>query len=419
VFTVDSYLRSGKNIYLYKKVKDAGSYPCIVIQNSDQKLEQKDKAWKEFLSKSDSYPYYYTDPEDTITILFSSGTTGNPKAIPWNHTTPIKSASDGFYHHNIQEGDVVCWPTNLGWMMGPWLVFATLINKGTIALYYDAPLDKHFGKFIQNAKVNMLGVVPSLVRAWKSSQCMEELDWTSIKCFSSTGECSNPDDMSYLMDLAGNKPIIEYCGGTETGGGYITGTVVQPAIPGTFSTPALGGEFIILDENDKPGTMGEVYLIPPIMGLSIKLLNKDHHEVYYKDTPKIKNLTLRRHGDQIEQLPNGYFKAHGRVDDAMNLGGIKVSSTQIEETVNTLDFVKESAAIGVPPKGGGPDRLVLCIVPNGDSLPEDALQQTRDIVRSQINPLFKVAECHCYSSLPRTASNKVMRRKLRQELSER
>ena len=416
VFTVDSYMRSGKKVELYERVKSAGDYNCIVIQNMDSELSSKDLTWQQFLSENKTFSSIQADPEDTITILFSSGTTGNPKAIPWNHITPIKSASDGYYHHDIQAGDVVCWPTNLGWMMGPWLVFATLINKGTIALYYDSPLTQDFGKFIQNAKVNMLGVVPSLVRAWKSSQCMESFDWHSIKCFSSTGECSNPDDMSYLMDLAGNKPVIEYCGGTETGGGYITGTIIQPSIPGTFTTPALGGNFHILDENNKATSLGEVFLEPPILGLSNTLLNRDHHEAYYQGCPKVDNKVLRRHGDQIERLSNGYYKAHGRVDDSMNLGGIKVSSTQIEETVNTLDFVKESAAIGIPPEGGGPDRLVLCLVLARNINNDKALSETQNLVKSKINPLFKVTECIFYDKLPRTASNKVMRRKLRQDL---
>lgn len=416
VFTVDSYMRSNKSIQLYNKIKEAGNYTCIVIQESSEKLKNGDISWQDFLSDTDSCSYHYAEPEDTITILFSSGTTGNPKAIPWNHTTPVKSASDGYYHHDIQPGNVICWPTNLGWMMGPWLVFATLINKGAIALYYDSPLSEDFGKFIENAKVNMLGVVPSLVRAWRNSGCMENLDWSAIKCFSSTGECSNPSDMEYLMKLAGNKPVIEYCGGTETGGGYITGTIVQKAIPATFSTPALGGGFKILNENNQEDTVGEVFLVPPIMGLSITLLNKNHHEEYYEGCPKLKALTLRRHGDQIEKLNNGYFKAQGRVDDSMNLGGIKVSSTQIEETLNKLDFIRECAAIGVPPEGGGPDQLVICIVPENKIHLEDALNQTRNCVRTKINPLFKVAECHYFESLPRTASNKVMRRKLRAEL---
>jgi len=415
VFTVDSYSRSGKEIELYRKVKNAGKYTCIVICNSDEGILKEDFRWHNFLSNKKTYKSHQADPEDTITILFSSGTTGNPKAIPWNHTTPIKSSSDGHYHHDIQEGNVVCWPTNLGWMMGPWLVFATLINKGTIALYYDSPLDQPFGKFVQDTKVNMLGVVPSLVRVWKNSSYMEDLDWKSIKCFSSTGECSNPNDMAYLMDLAENKPVIEYCGGTETGGGYITGTVVQKAIPGTFTTPALGGGFYILDEDNQEADIGEVFLDAPIPGLSTILLNRDHHSVYYEGCPEINGKLLRRHGDQIEKLSNGYFKAHGRIDDSMNLGGIKVSSSQIEETVNKLDFVKESAAIGIPPEGGGPDRLVLCIVPATEVDLEKVLKETQLVVKKKINPLFKVSECHFYESLPRTASNKVMRRKLRSE----
>ena len=74
-----------------------------------------------------------------INILFSSGTTGDPKVIPWNQTTPIKCAADAHFHHNIQPGDVLVWPTNIGWMMGPWLIFASLMNRAAMGLYYGAP----------------------------------------------------------------------------------------------------------------------------------------------------------------------------------------------------------------------------------------------------------------------------------------
>ena len=422
VFTQDVILRSGKVLPLYHKFSEIKGVSCVVIPVGEAiALKGNDIFWNDFLSDNAHFDSVACSPEDYMTILFSSGTTGAPKAIPWNHTTPIKSASDGYYHHNIQSGDVVCWPTNLGWMMGPWLVFATLINKGTIALYYGAPLGEEFGVFVQNAKVNMLGVVPSLVTQWKATKCMEKLDWSNIKCFSSTGEVSNADDMQYLMQLADNKPIIEYCGGTEIGGGYVTSTVVQPSIPSVFSAQALGGEFVLLDENNEPSDKGEVYLIPPIMGLSTSLLNRNHHEVYYKNTPKYKNQLLRKHGDQMEKLPNGYYKAQGRSDDSMNLGGIKVSSIQIEVVVNSLDFVKESAAIAVSPKGGGPSRLVIYVVENvlrgyrNGCGKEEKLKQVQQVIRRQINPLFKAHDLVCIESLPRTASNKVMRRKLRDD----
>ncbi len=420
VFTQDVILRSGKVLPLYHKFMEIKEVSCVVVLVGDAiSLKENDSFWRDFLSDNIHFDSVICSPEDYMTILFSSGTTGAPKAIPWNHTTPIKSASDGYYHHNIQHGDVVCWPTNLGWMMGPWLVFATLINKGTIALYYGTPLGAEFGTFVQDAEVSMLGIVPSLVTQWKATKCMEKLDWSNIKCFSSTGEVSNPDDMLYLMQLADKKPIIEYCGGTEIGGGYVTSTLVQPSIPSVFSTQALGGEFVLLDENNEYSDKGEVYLIPPIMGLSTSLLNRNHHEVYYENTPKYKNQLLRKHGDQMLKLGNGYYKAQGRSDDSMNLGGIKVSSIQIEEVVNSLAFVKESAAIAVSPKGGGPSRLVVYVVEDtlgryrNECGREDKLKQIQQVIRKQINPLFKAHDLVCIESLPRTASNKVMRRKLR------
>lgn len=415
VFTQDVLARAGKTFPLYQKVVDANAEKIVVIKTLEDSvtLRNQDVFWGDFLSENTKFTSVKQSPQEHITFLFSSGTTGEPKAIPWNHTTAIKVASDGFYHQNIQQNDVVCWPTNLGWMMGPWLIFAALINKAAIGLYYDAPLSAAFGEFVQDAKVTMLGVIPSIVKHWKNSGCMESFDWNSIKNYSSTGEVSNPTEMKYLMSLANNKPVIEYCGGTEIGGGYVTSTVVQENQPSTFSTKALGSDFVLLDENQQETSKGEVFIIPPVMGLSTELLNKNHHNIYYKDTPKY-HQQLRRHGDELKQLENGYFKILGRVDDAMNLGGIKVSATQIEAAINKLSFVIESAAIAVAPEDGGPAKLVVFYVGEGVlTLSKDRLIEAQKIVKTELNPLFKVADLVKIEVLPRTASNKIMRRTLR------
>jgi acetyl-CoA synthetase len=416
LFTQDLLHRAGKTLPMYVKVLEARPPKTIVVHTAQAgpELREGDRYFSDFLVEKDEFDSHVCDPGDAITILFSSGTTGEPKAIPWNHVTPVKGASDGYYHHDIHPNDVVCWPTNLGWMMGPWLIFAALINKASIALYYGAPLGEGFGRFVQDARVTMLGVVPSIVRQWKITACNEAFDWSSIRCFSSTGEASNPVEMTYLMNLAGNKPVIEYCGGTEIGGGYVTSTVVQTNIPSTFSTQALGGEFVLLDENEEPADAGEMFLIPPIPGLSSELLNRDHHEVYFKGNPRYRGIQLRRHGDELIRLENGYYRAQGRSDDAMNLGGIKVSSVQIEEVINQLEFVRESAAIAVSPEEGGPSVLVIYAVclPSKES-PKDKLRQTQSIVKNRLNPLFKVQQLIEIDKLPRTASGKVMRRELR------
>jgi len=420
IFTQDYIRRAGKQLPLYAKVIDANAPRAIVLSLAPSvslALRSGDLAWQEFLSSNEQFDAVPAVPEACTNILFSSGTTGEPKAIPWTQTTPIKCAVDGHLHHDIHPGNVVAWSTNLGWMMGPWLIYASLINRATIALYYDTPTERGFGQFIQAARVTMLGVVPSLVSIWKTTACMQGLDWSGIRAFSSTGECSNPQDMLFLMSLAGYKPIIEYCGGTEIGGAYITGTLVQPAAPATFTTPALGLDFMILDESDRPANKGELFIIPPSIGLSTALLNKDHHHVYFADTPRLpgSHIPLRRHGDWIECLPNGYYRACGRVDDTMNLGGIKVSAAEIEQVLNSVAGIYQTAAIAVSPPEGGPSQLVIyaVVAPDWQQDKETFKTQLQKAIALQLNPLFKIYDLAIVDALPRTASNKLMRRALR------
>jgi acetyl-CoA synthetase len=275
-----------------------------------------------------------------------------------------------------------------------------------------------FTAFVRDARVTMLGVVPGLVRAWRERGLTAGMDWSRIRAFSSTGECSNVEDYLYLMSRAGYRPVIEYCGGTEIGGGYITGTVVQPASPATFSTQALGLDFVLLDEDGNEATNGEVFLVPPSIGLSNELMNRDHHEVYFQDTPAgPEGETLRRHGDQIERLGGGYFRAHGRTDDTMNLGGIKVSSAEIERALGAIEGVWETAAIGVSPDDEGPLMLVIyTVLEEGAELgAEDLKREMQGEIRKHLNPLFHVHDVVITDALPRTASNKVMHRLLRDE----
>jgi len=426
IVTQDVISRASKTLPMYEKVKKASERPCIVVptQNTDPSLRTQDLDWFSFLKKhsqKESAPIHYSDPMATLNILFSSGTTGDPKVIPWNHATPIKVAADAKYHHNIQESDVLCWPTNLGWMMGPWLVFAALLNKATIALYSGSPLDHGFANFVSKNKVSMLGVVPSLVKTWRQNAVFENIDLSSLKVFSSTGECSNPSDMSYLMSLANDRcPIIEYCGGTEIGGAYITSSVMQNNRPSIFTTAALGLDFVLLDEKSHPASTGEVFIIPPSLGLSTTLLNRNHFDSYYSGTPLGPNNTrLRKHGDEITKLKNhGGYQALGRSDDTMNLGGIKVSSAEIERSLTLSGLISESAAIALSPAGGGPSQLVIFVVPNsaGPSIStEQLLSSLQKIIKEKLNPLFKIHDLVIVDSLPRTASNKVMRRVLRDQ----
>lgn len=437
IFTQDLIIRGDKSIPLYSRVVYAQAPMAIVIPTKgcsfSINLRDGDISWHDFLEKAtdlrgDEFAAVEQPVEAFTNILFSSGTTGEPKAIPWTHVTPFKAAADAWCHMDIRKGDIVAWPTNLGWMMGPWLVYASLLNGASIALYNGSPLVSGFAKFVQDARVTMLGVIPSIVRIWKSANSTLGYDWSAIRCFASTGEASSVDEYLWLMGRAQYKPIIEYCGGTEIGGGFVSGSLLQPQSLAAFSTPAMGCSLFILGDDGHPipqnvPGMGELALGPLMFGASSTLLNADHYNVYFKGMPLWNGKILRRHGDVFERTSRGYYHAHGRADDTMNLGGIKVSSVEIERVCNAVDSnVLETAAIGVPPPQGGPEQLVIAVVfkDSDDSTVDlDKLRISfNSAVQKKLNPLFRVSHVVPCSSLPRTATNKVMRRVLRQQLSQ-
>ncbi|KAL4458600.1 hypothetical protein ABPG75_013465 [Micractinium tetrahymenae] len=441
IFTQDVILRGGKALPLYARVVEAG-VPCAIVlpvrpgDALQVELRPGDMSWAAFLEAVPAPAEaraHVASAEEVTNIIFSSGTTGEPKAIPWSHLTPIRSGADAFFHQDVRQGDVVCWPTNMGWMMGPWLVYAALLNGATIALFHGSPLGRPFGAFIERARVTMLGLVPSIAKAWRASGCMKGLDWSCLRCFSSTGEASAPEDYLWLMARAGYKPVIEYCGGTELGGGYFSGSLLQPQAPSTFSTPTIGHRPVILVQRPDGGqeqsphgdpavVTGELALAAPALGISQRLLNKDHAAAYYEGMPAVPggSCFLRRHGDEVERLPGGYYHALGRCDDTMNLGGIKVSSVELERAcIEGVEGVVEAAAVACPTPGGGPEQLHLFLVlrPGVAAAPMAELQRRcQEAISSKLNPLFKVQHVLLRSSLPRTASNKVLRRELRDEL---
>lgn len=439
IFTQDYIPRKNKLIPLYEKITNTSAELCIVVPyegKSISYLRNTDISLHNLLEKS---PVNFSEIEicnasDYINILFSSGTTGEPKAIPWTHLTPIKCAIDGYFYFDIKEDDILAWPTNIGWMMGPWLIFASLINGASIALFNGTPIDEEFLQFIHSSNVSILGVVPSIVKKWIEYGYINKNYLEKIRIFGSTGEASNPIDYFYLMSASNFSPIVEYCGGTEIGGGYITCSILKPASPATFSTPALGLDFIILDDNLNPAQTGELFILPPAIGLSNTLLNKDHNEVYYDvSCPHLNQLTsasginikrlidkygtvLRRHGDYFQALPNGYFRALGRADDTMNLAGIKISSIEIENAIKTINIVSDVAAVAWNPPQGGPSLLVLYAVTTSNINKNDFIKMCNEALAKNLNPHFKVYDVFFVDELPRTASNKIIRRNLREKL---
>ena len=407
VFTTESYVRGGKEHRIYDKVVAARGPRAVVLSGDGEVVpvdgepvnvsRPGDLPWGAFLSDRTDYEAVPCEPGDATNILFSSGTTKDPKAIPWTHVTPIKSAADGFLHHDVRPSDVLAWPTSYGWMMGPWLTYASLLNGAAMALFTGDPQRREFGEFVARSGVTILGVVPKLVRSWKAGRTMEGLDWSRVRLFSSTAEPSSPEEMLYLMFLAGYKPVIEYCGGTEVGGGYLTGTVVQPCAPAMFTTAALGIDLAIL-EDGRPADRGEVFLVPPSIGLSTRLLNYDHSREYFAGVPRGPHgEVLRRHGDRIERLPGGFYRHLGRIDDMINIGGVKTSAEEIRNVI-VHDLVYDAKPAAVDVDGSGQHALVIYAVPKDArqvgsvELRERLRVDFQKAIRDRLNPLLAHVE---------------------------
>lgn len=414
-----SLFRGGKELPLYERLTGANLPPIIVLKPPrNARLRSTDLPWEDVMSSGEPIEPTVRAADDPLTILFSSGTTGEPKAIPWHHTTPIQCAADGYLYQDLHPGDVVSWPTSMGWMMGPWLIFAGLINGAKLMLFDGHPVSNAFVKSVEAERVTVLGVVPSLVAAWQQRGLWDTADWSRIRLFSSTGECSHPDQMLALMSRANYRPVIEYCGGTELAGGYLASTVLRPNVPSCFNQVAFGLDLVIPDESGTTLKRGEAFLAGSSIGYSTSLLNADHDTLYYSGTPHdALGQSTRRHGDVLQEVGNGFYRVLGRADDAMNLSGIKVSAVEIERVCNTHPLISECAAVAQVSSSGAHSELHLYVVlhakheqPPSSELLQIQLQQQ---ITEQLSPQFRVRELHFVAALPRTASNKIVRRSLR------
>jgi acyl-coenzyme A synthetase/AMP-(fatty) acid ligase len=265
------------------------------------------------------------------------------------------------------------------------------------------------------------------VKSWKAGDCVKGLDWSKIRVLATTGEASDIDDNLWLSSRASYKPIVECCGGTELASSYIQRSLLHPQAFGTFSGASMSTGFIILDEQGIPypddlPCAGEVGLFPIYFGATNQLLNADNNKVYFDGMPIYKGRQLRRHGDIIQRTVGGYYIVQGRADDTMNLGGIKTSSVEIERVCNRADDgLLETAAVSIKPTEGGPEQLaILAVLKDRPSSYDVNLLKSKfqRAIQKNLNPLFKVSYVKIVPEFPRTASNKLLRRVLRDQLKQ-
>src|SRR4030095_6185931 len=207
----------------------------------------------------DDSPTERTSAEEPMMIIYTSGTTGKPKGAVHTHCGfPIKSAQDMWQGLDVHADETLFWMTDMGWMMGPWEVFGTLLLGATMMLYDgapDFPGPDRVWSLVDRHKVTALGISPTLIRALRrhGDESVHRHDLSSLRKFASTGEPWNPDPWMWLFQNVGREklPIINYSGGTEISGGIVMGNVLTPMKPCAFSGPLPGMAADVVDENGK------------------------------------------------------------------------------------------------------------------------------------------------------------------------
>jgi acetyl-CoA synthetase len=429
LFTADGFFRRGKPVAM-KSVADeaAAQVPTlqhmIVLNRADIPVDMmvgRDHWWADLVDPQPAEAETeLTSDEDALMVIYTSGTTGNPKGAVHTHCGfPVKGAQDMAFGTDVQQGDVIYWMTDMGWMMGPWLVFGALILGATLFIYDGAP--DHPGPdrlwaLVERHKITQLGVSPTLIRALipHGEEPFKRHDLSSLRLFASTGEPWNPDPWLWLFEKVGEgkRPIINYSGGTEISGGIVMGNPILPLKPCSFSAACPGIAAEVFDEGGQPlrNAVGELVIRSPWIGMT-RGFWKDRQR--YLDTYWSRWGNVWVHGDFAAIDSDGLWYILGRSDDTLKIAGKRLGPAEVESILVGHPDVIEAAAIGVPDEVKGM-ALVVFVVPTLDSTPNEAMRTelSKMVIDAMGKPLAPQAILFV-SDLPKTRNAKVMRRMIR------
>ncbi|HEU5246577.1 MAG TPA: AMP-binding protein [Candidatus Udaeobacter sp.] len=364
-----------------------------------------------------------TSAEDPMMIIYTSGTTGRPKGAVHTHCGfPIKSAQDMSHGLDLHSDETLFWMTDMGWMMGPWEVFGTLLLGATMMLYDgapDFPGPDRVWSLVDRHKVTALGVSPTLIRALRSraggsDEIIHRHDLSSLRKFASTGEPWNPDPWMWLFQNVGRGklPIINYSGGTEISGGIVMGNVLTPMKPCAFSGPLPGIAADVVDENGKPvrGQVGELVIREPWIGMT-RGFWKDREryiETYWSRFPDV-----WVHGDWAAVDNDGLWYILGRSDDTIKIGGKRVGPAEVESILVAHPQVSEAAAIGVPDSIKGEALVCFCVLKKGADGGVTLAAELKKNVGRDLGKALAPRDVLFVADIPKTRNAKVMRRVVR------
>ncbi|KYG80136.1 acetyl-coenzyme A synthetase [Roseivirga ehrenbergii] len=433
VITSDGNFRGSKQIPV-KEVVDEALKNCdsvestIVLKRTGQDIQMTsghDIWWHDVIEGvSSENKAEEMDSEDILFILYTSGSTGQPKGVV--HTCGGYMIYTAYSFQNVfqyNQGDVYWCTADVGWITGhSYIVYGPLLAGATSIIFEGVPTFPDAGRFwaiCDKHQVNQFYTAPTAIRALQAygTEPIEPYKLDSLKVLGSVGEPINEEAWHWYHDHVGKGkcPIVDTWWQTETGGIMVSPLAgITPTKPAYATLPLPGVQLVILDNegNELKGNSVEG-------NLCIKFPWPSMLRTTYGDHDRCKQTyfsTFPNHyftGDGVKRDEDGYYRILGRVDDVINVSGHRMGTAEVENAINEHPKVVESAVVGYPHdiKGQGIYAFVICDM---DGRTEEGLiKEIKETVTKIIGPIARPDKLQIVPGLPKTRSGKIMRRILR------
>jgi acetyl-CoA synthetase len=401
---------------------------CIVVKRTGQDIFMepgRDYWYHDLISlpiTNSECPTEPMDAEDTLFILYTSGTTGRPKGVVHTHGGyMVYTYVTMQCVFDVKEEDRWWCAADPGWITGhSYIVYGPLLNGATSFMYEGAPTHPYpnrWWKMIENYGITILYTAPTAIRglmrfgdAWANRH-----DLSSLRLLGSVGEPINPEAWRWYFKVIGKErcPIMDTWWQTETGGFMITPLPITPLKPGSATRPFFGIEVDVVKEDGQPASPGEEgYLVikRPWPGM-LRTVYRDPER--YREQYWDKFKTMYQTGDSARKDEDGYLWIIGRMDDVIKVSGYRLGTAEVESALVSHPDVAEAAAIGLPHDIKGNAIHGYVILREGVEKSDQLAEELRQHVAHEIGPIARPEEVGFVDSLPKTRSGKIMRRLLR------
>jgi acetoacetyl-CoA synthetase len=371
--------------------------------------------WSTWIEPSGNEPEFAQLPFDhPLYILYSSGTTGPPKAMVHRAGGVLLTHhKEQHLHNDICRGDVVLYFSTCGWMMWNWLV-SGLAQGATILLYEGSPAYPDSGvlwRLAERHRVTYFGASARFLHslAAQGASPRSDVNLSSLRTIASTGAPLTPAGFRYVYDqVKADVHLASIAGGTDIVGCFMAGVPTLPVFAGQIQGPTLGVDLVVLNDLGEivVGEPGELVIRQPMPSMPIEFWDDPEGERYRKAYFTVFE-GFWRHGDLIELTTEGGIVVYGRSDATLNPGGVRIGTAEVYRPLESLSAVVEAAAVG---RQVDRDEVIwlFVVLKEGVKIDPNLEERIRGVIRMSASPRHVPKRVFQVSDLPRTQSGKVM-----------